>query len=427
MASTTIHTLSYKMVADTQQFTRGLISTRSEIALMKKLMGDTSPEDKAAKALEMIQRLYDNGKISAERYKAATAEVERELKQVQFAASNAGKAVAMVNTGMAKIGAIAKSGIANLAAMAGGYLSISRIATNITDQFQRIDQIQDLAEQLDSSASSLLKMQYALQRGGGLGADEAADAIKTFSVNISMANMGMGKALKIFEQMGFEADSLAALNLMDPIEKIGIVAEELAKIENSADRLAVITKIFGTGGDKMASFFAGGAGGIAEMVRQAERFEVAVSDIDAAEMAELVELTEDMVDAWAGLGTVLARDVMPTVTAAVRMLTQAIEGSKFLYGGVDMKGQEPLTFMQRMKMNLGIKEAPIGVAGYDIIFGAKPTAEQAKTFQQGQRSRVADLLSNELENAPVIGGYLRRLVELGEQQLNQNDNRNAIE
>jgi hypothetical protein len=325
MASTTIHTLSYKMVADTQQFTRGLISTRSEIALMKKLMGDTSPEDKAAKALEMIQRLYDNGKISAERYKAATAEVERELKQVQFAASNAGKAVAMVNTGMAKIGAIAKSGIANLAAMAGGYLSISRIATNITD------------------------------------------------------------------------------------------------------RLAVITKIFGTGGDKMASFFAGGAGGIAEMVRQAERFEVAVSDIDAAEMAELVELTEDMVDAWAGLGTVLARDVMPTVTAAVRMLTQAIEGSKFLYGGVDMKGQDPLTFMQRMKMNLGIKEAPIGVAGYDIIFGAKPTAEQAKTFQQGQRSRVADLLGNELENAPVIGGYLRRLVELGEQQLNQNDNRNAIE
>lgn len=427
MASTTIHTLSYKMVADTQQFTRGLISTRSEVALMKKLMGDTSPEDKAAKALEMIQRLYDNGKISAERYKAATAEVERELKQVQFAASNAGKAVALVNTGMAKIGAIAKSGIANLATMAGGYLSISTITNNISNQFQRIDQIQDLAEQLDSSANSLLKMQYALQRGGGLGADEAAEAVKTFSVNIAMANMGMGKALKIFEQMGFEADSLAALNLMDPIEKIGIVAEELAKIENSADRLAVITKIFGTGGDKMASFFAGGANGIAEMVRQAERFEVAVSSVDAEEMADLVEMTEDMVDAWAGLGTVLARDVMPIITGIVQQVTRAIEGSRMLYGGVDMKGQPALSFRQRMKLNMGIKEAPIGVAGYDVIFGAQPTPEQAQTFQQEQSKRAMRMLGNELEQAPVIGGYLKRLVEIGERQLDEKNNRNAIE
>jgi hypothetical protein len=35
MASTTIHTLSYKMVADTQSFTRGLVSSRSVLLIRR--------------------------------------------------------------------------------------------------------------------------------------------------------------------------------------------------------------------------------------------------------------------------------------------------------------------------------------------------------------------------------------------------------
>lgn len=423
MASTTIHTLSYKMVADTQQFTKGLIATKSEIALMKKLMGDTTPEEKAAKALELLQRLYDNGKINADRYKTAVAQIEEELKQVQFAASATGRAVATLNVGFSRAVSAAKSAGAQLSAMAAGYLSVSKITTNIADQINRIDQIQDLAEQLDSSASSLLAMQYVLQRGGGLGADAAAEAIKTFSINVSMANMGMGKALKIFEQMGFEADTLAALNFADPAQKLQIIADELAKMEQPADRLAAIVKLFGTGGDKMAAFFGRGGDAIDSMAEKARRLEVVVSDMDAGGIAEVVEKTEDLADAWAAFGTVLARDIYPTLTASVKLLTQAVRAASYMLSNPDMEGETPLTMGQRARLMLGFENLdPIQIVGKDIIFGDRPTKEQAAAFKRGQARRGFDVLRNELGDAPGVGPLLQRLVDLTEEQVMERRN-----
>jgi hypothetical protein len=207
----------------------------------------------------MLKKLYDNGKISAEKYSHATAQVEAELKQVQFAATRTAKAIGLMRSGMAEVATVAKSGVTQLAAMAGSYLSIQAITNNIANQINRIDKIQDLAESLDTSANSLLKMQYALQRGGGMGADEAAEAMKTFSINISNAANGIGKALPTLERMGFEADSLAALNFVDPSVQMQIIGDELEKMQEPADRLAAIVKLFGTGGDKLAAFFGGGA------------------------------------------------------------------------------------------------------------------------------------------------------------------------
>ena len=425
MASTTIHTLSYKMVADTQNFTKGIIASRSEIALMKKLMGDDSPEEKAQKALAKLQKLYDTGMISAEKYKLATNQVERELKQIQFAASNAGKAVAVVNSGFAKIGAAAKTGAAQLAGIAGTYLSVSTIATNITDQISRIDKIQDLAESLNTSTNSLLKMQFALQRGGGLGADEAAEAMKTFSINISNAANGMGKALPTLQRLGFEADTLAALNFMQPSDQLRVVGEELAKLQAPADRLAAIVKIFGTGGDKMAAFFAGGGDAIQQMIDKAERMGLAVNEMDAAGIADVVEKTEALADAWAGLGTVLARDIYPTITQSLKLLTQALEGAKFFFP--DMGREKPLTPGQKAAMMLNWHRGGIEIMGYDILFGEKVTEAQKKAYALGQAKVGINALRNEVGDAPAIGEFMKRLIDIGERQLEQKENRNAVE
>jgi len=427
MASTTIHTLSYKMVADTQNFTKGIIASRSEIALMKKLMGDDSPEEKAQKALAKLQKLYDTGMISAEKYKLATNQVEQELRQIQFAASNAGKAVAAVNSGFAKIGAVAKSGAAQLAGIAGTYLSVSTIATNITDQIERIDKIQDLAESLNTSTNSLLKMQFALQRGGGLGADEAAEAMKTFSINISNAANGIGKALPALERLGFEADTLAALNFMKPSDQLRVVGEELSRLQAPADRLAAIVKIFGTGGDKMAAFFAGGGDAIQRMTDKAERLELAISDIDAVGIADVVEKTEDLADAWAGFGTVLARDIYPILTKSIQMLTEALRAASFTFTNPEMKGQKPLTLGQQAAMRLNWHRGGIEILGYDILFGEKVTDAQKAAYREGQGMRGMDALRSTVSDAPVIGKYLERLVDLGERQLEQKENRNAVE
>jgi hypothetical protein len=415
------------MVADTQNFTKGIIASRSEIALMKKLMGDDSPEEKAQKALAKLQKLYDTGMISAEKYKLATNQVEQELKQIQFAASNAGKAVAAVNSGFAKIGAVAKTGAAQLAGIAGTYLSVSTIATNITDQISRIDKIQDLAESLNTSTNSLLKMQFALQRGGGLGADEAAEAMKTFSINISNAANGMGKALPTLQRLGFEADTLAALNFMQPSDQLRVVGEELAKLQAPADRLAAIVKIFGTGGDKMAAFFAGGGDAIQQMIDKAERMGLAVNEMDAAGIADVVEKTEALADAWAGFGTVLARDIYPILTKSIQMLTEALRAASFTFTNPEMKGQKPLTLGQQAAMRLNWHKGGIEILGYDILFGEKVSDAQKAAYREGQARRGMEAMRNTVGDAPIIGKYLERLIDIGERQLEDKENRNAVE
>jgi hypothetical protein len=75
--------------------------------------------------------------------------------------------------------------------------------------------------------------------------------------------------------------------------------------------------------------------------------------------------------------------------------------------------QPPKTFMDRL--------------GYDLIFGAEPTPEQRRAFTAGQGNRGLNALRNEASEIPFIGKYLERLVEIGERQLEDKENRNAVE
>jgi hypothetical protein len=239
--------------------------------------------------------------------------------------------------------------------------------------------------------------------------------------------MGMGKALKIFEEMGFEADTLAALNFADPVQKIAIMADELAKMQEPSDRLAAVIKLFGTGGDKMAAFFGRGSSAIADMATKAERMGMVVNEMDAQGIADVVQKTEELADAWAGFGTVLARDVYPILTESIKMLTQAIRAASFTFTNPEMKGEKPLTLGQQAAMRLNWHRGGIEILGYDILFGEKVTDAQKAAYSEGQARRGMDALRNEVGGAPVIGKYLERLVDIGERQLEQKENRNAVD
>jgi hypothetical protein len=63
----------------------------------------------------------------------------------------------------------------------------------------------------------------------------------------------------------------------------------------------------------------------------------------------------------------------------------------------------------------------------DILFGEKVTDAQKAAYREGQGMRGMDALRNTVSDAPVIGKYLERLVNIGERQLEQKENRNAVE
>ena len=261
MASTTIHTLSYKMVADTQNFTRGLISSRSEVALMKKIMGDTSPEQKAAKAMAAIEKLLQSGKISINQYNQATAKVKAELEAIQRAAKPAGER-------LDKFGSSLKN-------VAAAYLSIQTAQRGVSlfmNTLDKLDAQQDNAARFGMVVDDFIRLQFALTKGGEIKADSVPGAIATMRDNLQLAAMDMGRFKEIFSQLGADQDVIAAVSFMPVQKQFETMVDMISRIPDAGKRGLITQKLFGTDEGQMNSLMADGLSGIQKLYDEAAQF-----------------------------------------------------------------------------------------------------------------------------------------------------------
>lgn len=117
MATTTIHSLVYKITADTKQFSSGVALTRKEITATKAIMESTrSPASRLQQALDGVRRLYEKGAISAKQYAQATRRVVSENVNLTNALGPLGAGLAKIFSAFALIQGA--KGIVGLAASA---------------------------------------------------------------------------------------------------------------------------------------------------------------------------------------------------------------------------------------------------------------------------------------------------------------------
>ncbi len=299
MASTTIHTLSYKMVADTQNFTRGLISSRSEVALMKKLMNDTSPEQKSAKALQMLDRLYEAGKISQTQYKDATAKVRAELEALKRSSKNTGD-------GMEKLNGKLKGFVAAFIS----FQAASRGVQLFNDTMKKLDDQGDNAERFGLFVDDFIKMQYALERGGDLERGGAAAALKTMRDNIQLASLDMGRFKELFGELGADQDIIAAIAFQPINKQLETMVTLIGQMPDAGKRGLITSKLFGTDEGQMASLITGGAAGLQELYRQAEEFNLLQGN-ESDRIASAAESWKDVSYRWEAVVNKLVVELLP--------------------------------------------------------------------------------------------------------------------
>lgn len=315
MASTTIHTLSYKMVADTQQFTRGLVSSRSEVSLMKKLMNDTTPEQKSAKALQMLERLYDAGKISQTQYKNAIAKIRAELEALKRISQNTGNGMEQLN--------------AKLKGFVGAFISLQAASRGVqlfNDTLKKLDDQGDNAERFGVFVDDFIKMQYALERGGDLERGGAAAALKTMRDNIQLAAMDMGRFKELFGQLGADQDVIAAIAFQPVNKQLETMVTLLGQIPDAGKRGLITAKLFGTDEGQMASLINGGVDGLQELYRQAEQFRLLQGN-DAKKIEDGAERWKDVSYRWEGVVNNLTTALLP-VAEKLAYYANAILGQR---------------------------------------------------------------------------------------------------
>jgi hypothetical protein len=295
------------MVADTQNFTRGLISSRSEVALMKKLMNDTSPEQKSAKALQMLDRLYEAGKISQTQYKDATAKVRAELEALKRSSKNTGD-------GMEKLNGKLKGFVAAFIS----FQAASRGVQLFNDTMKKLDDQGDNAERFGLFVDDFIKLQYALERGGDLERGGAAAALKTMRDNIQLASLDMGRFKELFGELGADQDIIAAIAFQPINKQLETMVTLIGQMPDAGKRGLITSKLFGTDEGQMASLITGGAAGLQELYRQAEEFNL-LQGSESDRIASAAESWKDVSYRWEAVVNKLVVELLPVAEELARI------------------------------------------------------------------------------------------------------------
>lgn len=325
MASTTIHTLSYKMVADTQNFTRGLISSRSEVALMKKIMGDTSPEQKAAKAMAAIEKLLQSGKISLNQYNQATAKVKAELEAIQRAQRPTSKALESFGS--------------SLKGIVATYISLQTAKQGVTLFNQTLDKLDaqgDNAARFGMVVDDFVRLEFALRKGGELDANSIPGAIATMRDNLQLAAMDMGRFKEIFSQLGADQDIIAAVSFMPVQKQFETMVDMISKIPDAGKRGLITAKLFGTDEGQMSSLVSGGVEGIQKLYAEAERFGM-LHGQNAAEIEKAADSWRDVSLRWEGVVKEMTITLIPLAEKIAEILKFVLTSPEYIKPGRGMR------------------------------------------------------------------------------------------
>lgn len=322
MASTTIHTLSYKMIADTQNFSRGVLATKSEVQLLKKILGDTTPEQKAEKAFERVNNLFDKGKITAKQQAEAIKAIHHEMVAAQRAGSKFYQTIDKVQASVIRIG---KAGLGAAAAGVGilGY--------NIQAEIGNMKGLADAAADLQMNFNDLVRLQQAFIRGGEVSGDVVIPALRSMSEKIQEAARNQGELKNFAAELNLEMDTMFALSKMPVLDQFRVVVEQISKLPDQGSKGLIVKKLFGTDENKLTTLLGGGLENLDKIAATADRFGMTLQDGSVDAVRKLVGQTEQLQDRWTGLVRKLSVELLPIlneIVSAVQVINRWLGNEK---------------------------------------------------------------------------------------------------
>jgi len=228
MASTTIHTLAYKIIGDGKQFKTEMGRVNAEIRGGKAVTEAFMPAlDKHKREIAALHRLYGAGRISmADMTKAVKAQ-----HAAMFAATTVGRAY---NSVLARM----KSQVAGVA----GFIASGLTVKSITDQIGELEKLDRAAKRAGTDIETLQRLTLA-GKFEDVSQTDMISSIESMMVLVAAANDGNAKAEKALATAGLTADRLSGLT----VEKQFLaVADAIAKIPNANDRRRATEKILGS-------------------------------------------------------------------------------------------------------------------------------------------------------------------------------------
>jgi hypothetical protein len=187
-----------------------------------------------------------------------------------------------VKAGLSNLGSAAAAASKSIAAWGAGAVAAAA-AVGIAMTKAGLDSVDALAKSADAigiTTNALTELQHASE-AGGLSADGMTASLTRMTRRIAFATEGAGAAHPALSQMALDLDELAKKS---PDEQLAILADEIGKIDNQADKAAAAFQIFGNEGTAMLNVIQDGSAGLAEMRQEARDLGLSLDRIDAAKV-----------------------------------------------------------------------------------------------------------------------------------------------
>lgn len=235
----------------------------------------------------------------------------------EFAATNKAKGVI---AGFSRDLTGAASTVRRLAGATMALAGVGGIGYLIKQQMTAIDANAKLSDRLDITTQSLIALQHGAKIAG-VEKETLNKSLEIMTRRLGEVNMGVGQAKYALDSLGLSADELAGKSVD---EAIGIIADQLNRLPNSAQKAAAANYLFGRSGQQLLNLFEEGSAGIDKYRAEVDRLGISYDRIDAAKVEAANDAITRMQAAATGLAQTLVITLAPHIEAVADSMTEGM-------------------------------------------------------------------------------------------------------
>ncbi|MEJ6397043.1 phage tail tape measure protein [Yoonia sp. 208BN28-4] len=285
-------------------------------------------------------------------------------------------------------------GAAAGAAAAGGLAVLGR------QSLSQIDNLSKLARDLGTTTASMQIMERAGDLAG-VGMSGIAQATKDLTRRLSQAADGTGPAVTALQRLNLTAEELMAMPLD---QRIATINGRIDEFVPAAARAAVAGQLFGEEGSIAMARLDSTV--LSQAVADVERFGVAVSDVDAAQ----IERTNDAMSRLSLIGTGLGNQIAVAVAPALERMAGWLGDIAQIGGPVNTAINLIAGNLDRLAVYAGVAATVIGVR---YVAAVTVAAARTLTFATSLRVLRAALIRTGIGALIVLAGELVLALDRG--------------
>lgn len=185
-----------------------------------------------------------------------------------------------------------------------------------------VDANAKLSDRIGITTEKLVGLQHAAKING-VEQETLNKSLEIFNRRLGEVKLGTGEAERALDALGLSADQLAN---QTPAEAIGIIADQINKLETQSEKGAAANFLFGRSGMQLLNLFSKGSEGIAAYQAEVEKLGMTYSRVDAAQIEAANDALARTKGAIGGVVTNLTVQLAPLIEIVADELTEMATG-----------------------------------------------------------------------------------------------------